>query len=189
MKDQRKYGHYPHLPTPLPSGGASASYDWNNPHDWELAEIGIDFRPPSVEESWNWVLDTSQFGKDGQWMANGEDITHSRNALLLEYLPNSRRFQSHLLTDGIALKALDGFQQIQKALVDSRDHDEMISRNVLLAEDGRVVFIDFDRAKVFDRVDPDTLHWFKKHLIEFYRIVFRGMVRVITSPLPRTTVD
>lgn len=187
MKFQRKHGYDSHLPIPLRSDRASASYNWDTPGDRELADMDIDFRPPSVENSWNWVLDTSRFGKDEQWMPDGEDLTYSRNALLLQYLPNAHRFQSHILTESIALNALDALQQIQKALVSPGDHDEMISRNVLVAENGRVIFMDFDRAKVFDCVGPDTLHWFKKDMVEFYRIVFKGMVRDMTS-LPGTTV-
>lgn len=54
MKYVRKYGNDSTLPTPLRSHRASASYNWKTRADLKLANLDIDFCPPSVEESWSW---------------------------------------------------------------------------------------------------------------------------------------
>ena len=181
MRDLRKYGNDSRLPTRLRSPSSSACYSWDDSADKELLELDIDFRPPSIKESWNWVLDSDEYDSDAQSSSGGEDLNSCRYALLLEYLPNAHRFQSHILTPELATDALDGLQQIQKALVERGDHSEMISRNILVGEDRRVVFIDFDRAKVFRSVDSEVLRHFKKCMLEFHLIVFDWMVRVLST--------
>jgi hypothetical protein len=47
----------------------------------------------------------------------------------------------------LAVNALDALQQIQNSLVKHGDHTEMISIKVLIS-DGRVVFINIDRAEM-----------------------------------------
>ncbi len=143
-----------------------------------MLELDVDFRPPSVEKSWNWVLDDDQFGSDAYSSSSEGGLTYSRCGQLLEYLPNAHRFQSHRLTHELACTALDGLQQIQKALVDHGDHTEMISRNLLITN-GRVIFVDFDRAKAYSTVGPDELYFFKKDMLQFHRIVFKYMVRML----------
>jgi hypothetical protein len=181
MKDQRKVGHDSHLPTILRSRRSSVLYTWDTPGDKEMADMDIDFRPPSVAESWYWKLETDRRSSDAYWVPTGDELTYSRHALLLEYLPNADRFQSHILTEKIALNALGGLQMIQKALVEHDDHDDMISRNLLVTKDGRVVFLDFDRAEVFTSVDADTLCLFKQDILQFHLIVFNWMVMIFIS--------
>ncbi|KAF7507347.1 hypothetical protein GJ744_010664 [Endocarpon pusillum] len=141
-----------------------------------MLELDVDFSPPSVEKSWNWVLDDDQFGSDADSSSSEDGLIYSRCALLLEYLPNAHRFQSHRLTHELACTALDGLHQIQKALVEHGDHTEMISRNLLIT-DGRVVFVDFDRAEAYSSVGSDEVYFFKKDLLQFYRIIFKYMLR------------
>lgn len=193
MTELREDGNASRLPKRLPSDRAPRmSYDWNNEGDKRMVELGVDFCPPSVEKSWNWVLDDDQFGSDAH-SSSSEDgladsrraLPYSRCALLLEYLPNAHRFQSHRLTQELAWKALDGLQQIQKALVEHGDHTEMISRNLLITNE-RVVFVDFDRAEVFSTVGPDELYFFKKDMLQFHRTVFECMVRISTNVIRGT---
>ncbi|ERF68467.1 hypothetical protein EPUS_03785 [Endocarpon pusillum Z07020] len=120
----REDGNASRLPKRLPpERAAPTSYNWNNERDKRMLELDVDFRPPSVEKSWNWVLDDDQFGSDAASSSSEDSLTYSRCALLLEYLPNAHRFQSHRLTHELACTALDGLQQIQKALVEHGDHN------------------------------------------------------------------
>ena len=179
MKDQRKYHHDHHLPTPVTSQN-SALYLWNTPGDKNMAEMDIDFRPPSENESWYSIVENDPSDSDTQ--LSGEDLNLSREALLLEYLPNGRRFQSPILTEELAMSALNALQHIQKALVYHGDHTQMISRNILVTK-GRVVFIDFDHAMVFKSVkDPSrTMLLLKQDMLQFRQIVWDWMVRMIVS--------
>lgn len=179
MKDQRKYHHDHHLPTPIKTQN-SALYLWNTPGDKKLAEMDIDFRPPSENESWYSILENDP--SDSDTKLSGEDLKHSRDALLLEYLPDGRRFQSPILTEELAMSALNALQHIQKALVYHGDHTQMISRNILVTH-GRVIFIDFDHAMVFKSVrDPSgTLLLLKQDMLQFRQIVWDWMVRMIVS--------
>jgi hypothetical protein len=181
----REDGNASRLPKRLPADRASRmSYNWKDERDKKMIEMGVDFRPPSIMQSWNWVADDDRFDSNTYSSSSEDGMTHTRRrlptsrcGLLLEYLPNAHRFQSHRLTQELAWKGLNGLQQIQKALVEHGDHTEMVSRNLLITN-GRVVFIDFDRAEVFSTVGPDELYFFKKDMLQFYRTVFQSMVRI-----------
>jgi hypothetical protein len=179
MKYHREHRHDEHLPSPVKSQN-SALYLWNTPGDKGMAERDIDFRPPSEKDSWYSIVETGSSDSDPK--LREEDLKHSRDALLLEYLPNGRRFQSHILTEELAMRALDALQHIQKALVYHGDHIQMISRNILVTQ-GRVVFIDFDHSMVFKTVrDPSrNLRLFKRDMLEFRQVVWDWMVGIIIS--------
>lgn len=49
-----------------------------------MADMDIDVRPPSTEESWDWIYDTDE--------ASTSDLPNSCYALLLEYLPERADF-------------------------------------------------------------------------------------------------
>jgi hypothetical protein len=177
MKDQRKHRHDQHLPSPVKSQN-SALYLWNTPGDKEMAEMDIDFRPPSEKESWYSIVENDP----SDTVLREGDLEHKRDALLLEYLPDGQRFQSHILTEKVAMRALDALQHIQKALVYHGDHIQMISRNILVTQ-GRVVFIDFDHSMVFKTArDPSrNLRLFKRDMLEFRQVVWDWMVGIIIS--------
>jgi thiamine kinase-like enzyme len=117
-----------------------------------MREYGADLRHPYINESWSWVLDNSQFGSDGHWLPSGENLRDERQALLLEYLPNRRRTDLISIDRELALQALAGAQSIQQALV---RHGDQVKRNLLVKEEGRVVWIDFDRSQVRDKMTDD----------------------------------
>ena len=132
-------------------------------------EYGVDFRPPCIYESWSWVFENSQFGSEGQWLPSGENLREQRSALLLEYLPSARRIDSITMSRKLALQALAGAQSIQQALV---RHGDQLERNLLVTEDGRAVWIDFDRSQVLYKMTDDLLMRFKKDMIELYNMLF-----------------
>jgi thiamine kinase-like enzyme len=134
-----------------------------------MREYGADLRHPYINESWSWVLDNSQFGSDGHWLPSGENLCDERQALLLEYLPSTRRTDITSIDRELALQALAGAQSIQQALV---RHGDQVKRNLLVTEEGRVVWIDFDRSQVRDKMTDDLLVRFKKDLIEIYNMLF-----------------
>jgi RIO-like serine/threonine protein kinase len=138
-----------------------------------MLELDVDFRPPTVKESWFWILDTSKFGSDGDILPQGKDLQNERKALLLEYLPNARRMSESIITEERALLALGGVQYIQRALI---GHGDLQSRNVLVTKDDRVVWIDFDRAEVVDSVDESVKNYFKKELVDVHQWLFQYMV-------------
>lgn len=150
-----------------------------------MRESGVDLRPPSVYESWFWVLDTSQLGSEGQWLPSGENLGDERYALLLEYLPDAKRFGSITIDRELALKALAGAQSIQRALV---RHGDQAKRNLLVTGKGRVVWIDFDRSQVQNQITEDLLVRFKKDLIEIYDMLFidEGLVTNANSSAAST---
>lgn len=148
--------------------GVEATYSWANATEKQIREHGVDFRPPSIDKSWSWIMDNSQFGSDGQWLPSGENLRHDRHALLLEYLPNARTTESQIISRNLALKALGGARTIQKALL---RHGDQSRNNVLVTKDSRVVWVDFDRAQVFDRITEDVLVKFKKDLINVHGIL------------------
>lgn len=143
-----------------------ATYCWDNPADNMMKKYGVDFRCP--HESWYWVLDNSQFGSDGQWLPTGDNLSHKRKALLLEYLPDAKRWDSTEYSEELAIRALAGAQIIQHALVRHGDQEE---RN-LLVTGNRTVWIDFDIADVLDKMTDESLIRFKKDLIEVYLMLF-----------------
>ena len=69
-----------------------------------MRDQGTDFRPPSIDESWFWVMDTSKFGSGGQWLPSGGGLLYQRHALLLEYLPDARSMDPHITTRKFALQ-------------------------------------------------------------------------------------
>lgn len=167
--DARVFKRDPTLPARISSPDKKTTYSWENPTERQMRDFGVDFRPPSVYESWSWVMDNSQFGAQGHWLPSGENIPDRRYALLLEYLPNAKRIDSEIITRELALKALAGAHNIQQALVRHRDQ---VERNLLATEDGRAVWIDFDRAQVLHEMVDDSLVRFKKDLIEVYIMLF-----------------
>ena len=140
-----------------------------------MLDLGADFRPPTVDKSWFWVMDNSQFGSDGQWMPSGENLASERHALLLEYLPDARRIDSSIITRKIALQAFAGAQAIQKALV---YHGDQVKHNLLVTRDSRTVWVDFDRAEVFDKLYEEAMLDFKSDLIRIYRMLFTYLVGI-----------
>jgi RIO-like serine/threonine protein kinase len=148
------------------------TYSWNDPDDKWMLDFGIDFRPPSVDQSWRWVMDNSQF-EDGQWMPSGENLAYKRHALLLEYLPRARRIDYSIITKEIALQAFSGAQAIQKALV---YHGDQCQRNLLVTRDSRAVWVDFDKAEVYDYLPEKLLLRFKLDLRRIHMMLFTYMV-------------
>ena len=155
-----------------PTSGRKATYSWENPAEKQMRDFGVDFRPPCCEASWSWVMDNSQFGSDGQWLPDGKNLHNERRALLLEYLPSARSIDTVAnITRQLALRGLAGAQSIQKALV---SHGDQSKHNLLVTEKGRVVWVDFDRAEVLNRMTEDSLVAFKRDLIEVYNMLFTG---------------
>lgn len=141
-----------------------------------MRKYGVDFRPPSVAESWNWVMDNSQFGSDGQYLPGGENLEYRRHALLLEYLPDATSMNPESLTRDLALQALAGAQAIQKALV--MHHDFLSNHNLLLTNNGKAIWVDFDRADVYDSTPEMAIVDFKRYLIQVYGMLFRVLNQV-----------
>lgn len=117
-------------------------------------------------------MDNSQF-EDGDWMPSGEDLAFERHALLLEYLPGARKINYRIITKEIALQAFVGAQAIQKALV---YHGDQCERNLLVTRDNRAVWVDFDKAEVFDKLYEELLLDFKSDLIMIHTMLFTYMV-------------
>lgn len=163
----------PCLPARLESMDSRATYSWTNPFEKSMREQGVDFRPPSVGKSWFWTMDNSQFGSDAQWMPKGDQLSEQRDALLLEYLPDARRMDSPIVTKKLAFQAFAGALAIQKALV---RHGDQFEHNLLVTRDGRAVWVDFDRAEVFDSMNDAVLLIFKQDLIRIHRMLFTYMV-------------
>ena len=168
-RETSEHLHDASLPTRVKTPGTRATYSWAVLAEKQMREYGVDFRPPSVDESWSWVMDNSQFGSDGQWLPIGEGLRHERHALLLEYLPNARKLESQSIPRNLALQALAGAQIIQKALV---RHENQNRHHVLVTKDSTVVWVDFDRALVLDVITEDDLVRFKKDLIEVHEMFF-----------------
>ncbi len=164
----------PSLPK-IETSGEKATYSWDNPAERQMRKYGVDFRPPWVAESWNWVMDNSQVGSDRQWLPGGEKLEYRRHALLLEYLPDARSMNTQSITRDLAFQALAGAQAIQKALV---MHHDLSSHNLLLTSNGKAIWVDFDRATVLDSVPKMALVDFKRDLIEIYEILFRVLNEV-----------
>jgi hypothetical protein len=185
--DNRAEGGFerdPSLPVKVePSSGAKPTYSWNEPAAKKMMKQGADFRPPLDYNSWNWVMDNSIFGKEGQWLPTGKNLEHERRALLLEYLPGARNLHIQDTTRELALHALAGAQTIQRALI---RHGDYSRRNLLATQKGRVVWVDFDRAIVLDRVDEDDLLWFKRELINVHELLFAKFYEVFVSRRPHT---
>lgn len=171
----RKGERDPSLPLRTDSPNKKAIYSWDNLSEKRMMEYGVDFRPPSVDKSWFWVMDNSQFGSEGQWLPSGEGLSYQRHALLLEYLPRARRMDSHVTTKKLALQALAGAQSIQKALV---VHGDQSRHNLLVTKDDRVVWVDFDRAIVLDKVNANVLVGFKRDLINVHDMLFSSFYKV-----------
>lgn len=160
----------PFLPARTRSPHDKATYSWENPKEKQMRDEGIDFRPPSVHESWFWVFDNSQFDSDEELcLPSGEDLAEERYALLLEFLPTARMIDEVPADRKIALRALAGAYSIQQALV---KHGDQAERNILVTKEGRVVWIDFDRAEVLNKMTDASLMRFKSDLIEVYRMLF-----------------
>lgn len=81
-------------------------------------------------------MDLAPFESDASGIPDGSDLQYRRGALLLEYLPGAKRTENELVTRGLAVEALSGMQEIQKALVEHRDTS---LRNLLITGDGRPV--------------------------------------------------
>ena len=139
-----------------------ATYSWDNPAEKKMRQQGVDFRPPSVDQSWSWVLNTSQFGSDGQW------------------LPDARKLSSDVTTVKLARQILAGFHAIQKALVMHRDHSR---HNLLVTKEGRLVWVDFDRARVLAKLAGHALADLKMDLIEVHGLLFGSFYEVHTNTL------
>lgn len=164
------------LPTRAGPGNIRATYSWANPEEKQMREYGVDFRPPSVDKSWFWVMNNAQFGSDGKNLPSGEGLCHERRALFLEYLPDVTRVESVKITRKLALQALGGAQLIQKALVNHRDQAK---RNLLFTNKGRAVWVDFDRAEVLNEMTEDDLVRFKRDLINVHEMLFPRKVRAV----------
>jgi hypothetical protein len=93
--------------------------------------------------------------------------------LLLGYLPNARRIDAEIITRKLALQALAGAQTIQKALLRQGDQ---FKHNLLVTQDNKAFWVDFDRAEVVDELDEGILIGFKKDIIEIHRMLFTYMV-------------
>jgi thiamine kinase-like enzyme len=155
-----------------------ATHSWDNLAEKEMREYGVDFRPPSDPESWFWRMDNAQFGSDGQWLPNAENLPRQRGCLFLEYLPNARRITSEI-NRKLALEVLAGAQSIPEALV---VHGDQQKHNLLITGRGRVVWVDFDRADVMDEVNDEALFWFKRDLINVHEMLFIESKRKYGKP-------
>ena len=82
----------------------------------------------------------------------------------------------HILTRELATKALSGMQEIQKALVEHGDSSLGLESNLLLASDGRAVWIDFDKAEVYDHISASEIVSLNYSLQEVHMILFDVMV-------------
>ena len=96
-----------------------------------------------------------------------------RYALLLEFLPNARMMDSYTITKKLAFEALAGIQAFQQVLV---RHGDESQRNLLVTGSGRVVWVDFDRADVFDRMNEILILDFRQDIIRIHRMLFTYMV-------------
>ena len=74
------------LPARTGTWETKATYSWANPTEKQMREYGVDFRPPSLDESWFWIMNNSQFGSDEELLPSGKNLRHERHAVLLEYL-------------------------------------------------------------------------------------------------------
>lgn len=79
-----------------------------------MRDMLVDFRPPTLEESWNWTMDLAPFESDASGIPDGSDLQYRRGALLLEYLPGAKWTEDELVTRELAVEALSGMQEIQK---------------------------------------------------------------------------
>jgi hypothetical protein len=173
----RASGKDEHLPLLLEFTDQAATYSWEDPNDKQMRDLGVDFRPPTSMESWNWIMDLRYFGSDASDVPDGKDLKHRRHALLLEYLPGALSLDKTELTRDLAVQALSGMQLIQKALVQHGDSGRQLKRNLLVTLDKKAVWIDFDRARVYDRIDEDQKALFRSKLLDVYSILFQYTVR------------
>ena len=160
------------LPRRINGNEHQATYSWANLNDKRLRDYGADFRPPTSQKSWNWIMGTTPFGSDMSNIPDMEDLPYQRSALLLEYLPDARRAEEADLIMPLAAQALSGLQEIQKALVEHADYGHQLKRNLLVTSDARAVWIDFDSAVVYDHVDERGIMSMRNGLFDTYQLLF-----------------
>lgn len=162
------------LPRRINGNEQQATYSWANPNDKRLRDYGADFRPPTSQKSWNWIMGTTPFASDMSDVPDKKDLPYQRSALLLEYLPDARRAEEIVLTMRLATQALSGLQEIQKALVEHGDCGRQLGRNLLVTSDDRAVWIDFDRAVIYDHLDESGVMSMRNRLFDTYQLLFRS---------------